>query len=276
MWTTVSVDAVVGRRDTDRLGILDFGEPQARVLVPDPGPVEAPCVVADAPRGRIVLVADDEPLDARAGGEQEPGAVGRPLGGEHSARELGDLLRLAAGRWKQPRLWSAGAVGDEDDSPAVGREARPAVAALGAGQLLWGRALEVGAPQVADVLAVFDRALDVDDGGLVLRHGEGADHDLFQHVAGLKGFAVCRGRGRGLRLLSFERLHPTSMSRTGRAARSDLRAGGDRVGQSRLGAFGVGRGRTRGLEWVDVASVEKCVSVYVQTAEQLRGSAIPQ
>src|SRR2546430_6033348 len=202
------VDLVRGRGEALRFGLVDVGDPQARVLVADADAVEAPGVVADPPRGGVVGVAGDEALLAGAGEEEQPGPVGRPLRAADAAREVGDLSWFAAGEIEEPGLGLARAVGDEDELPAVAREPRAVVAGLGAGELLWFSALEACPPEPARVLAVFDRPLDVDDGRRVGRHRERRDDDLLQYVLRLE-----RRLDPGFCLFPLDRLHVLSMLR---------------------------------------------------------------
>ena len=200
------VDVVGGGRDSCRLWIVDVGDPDAHELIPDADAVEAPGVVADPSRDRVVGVADDEALLAAGRDQEELLAVGRPVRGGHAAGDVGDLARLAAREVDDPCLGLAGAVGDEDERAAVGREARPVVAGLGAGELLRFGGVEVRAPQPSRVLAVFDSPLDVDDARSVRRHRQGRDHDLAQDVLGLEW-----GLGLGFGFLSLDRLHVLRM-----------------------------------------------------------------
>ena len=57
-----AADVVVGVRDAPGLGLVDVGDPHARVLVADADAVEAPRVVADRARGRVIGIADEEAL----------------------------------------------------------------------------------------------------------------------------------------------------------------------------------------------------------------------
>src|SRR5207247_7818002 len=105
------VDLVGGRGEPLRFGLVDVGDPQARVLVADAHAVEAPGVVADPPRGGVVGVAGNEALLAGAGEEEQPGAVGRPLRAADAARKVGELSWFAAGEVEEPGLGLARAVG---------------------------------------------------------------------------------------------------------------------------------------------------------------------
>src|SRR5438309_7397654 len=69
-------DAVGGRGQALRLAVREVGDPHAGVLVPDPRAVHAPRVVADAARGRVVLLAHQETLLAGTGEQEELLPVG--------------------------------------------------------------------------------------------------------------------------------------------------------------------------------------------------------
>jgi len=159
-----TTDVVCRSGEASRLAAFDVDDPDAREFVAVAAAVDLPGVVADLPGGRVLGLADEKSLLTAAGQEQDPFAVGRPLGVAGAVGKVGELMGLAPVEGHDPDLGFARSVGDEEETAAVGRKTRARVVALRRCELLRPAALEGDAPQTAGVLVVFDRPADVNDG----------------------------------------------------------------------------------------------------------------
>ena len=148
-------------------------DPEARELLADAGAVEAPVEVGDPPRGRLLRIADAEPLLAALGEDGDalsrPATTRRRRPGRRTPRAGAARRRRAAGaRAATSRSGSRGRGASVPSGEKRGRMSMSPVVICSARPPLSGHA-----PEPRPVLAALDRPPAVDD-----RRAVGRDREL--------------------------------------------------------------------------------------------------